>query len=87
MPCGPRLALPRPLSPPLLQHWKWRVHQQLERLQSQRLEAQQRVVSLMQQQQQQQEQGREGGQEAPQQALAQPPVQQQVEQAGSGAGS
>ncbi|KAI3436838.1 hypothetical protein D9Q98_006248 [Chlorella vulgaris] len=73
--------------PEELEHWKWRVHQQLERLQSQRLEAQQRVVSLMQQQQQQQEQGREGGQEAPQQALAQPPVQQQVEQAGSGAGS
>lgn len=53
----------------LLQHWKWRVRQQLLRMQSQRLEAQQRLVSLQQQREEQEEA------EAPLAA----PAQQQLE--------
>ena len=44
-----------------LEHWKWRLRQQLQRMLSQRLEAQQRVASLQQQRRQQGE-GEEGQQ-------------------------
>lgn len=55
--------------PEELEHWKWRVRQQLLRMQSQRLEAQQRLVSLQQQREEQEEA------EAPLAA----PAQQQLE--------
>ena len=51
------------IGPVELEHWKWRLRQQLQRMQSQRLEAQQRVASLQQQRQQQQPQQEEEGQQ------------------------
>ncbi|KAL4457923.1 hypothetical protein ABPG75_012788 [Micractinium tetrahymenae] len=40
--------------PEELEHWKWKLRRQLRRMQSQRLEARQRIFSLMQQQRRQQ---------------------------------
>jgi hypothetical protein len=75
-----------------VQHWRFRVQQQLQKVQSQRLEARQRIVSLMRQRQRQQQEQQgdgergEGGVAAP----LEPPARQQLEvegAAGSPAGN